>query len=137
MILHWPRQLACFTQLAIKEPKSSQVVKFLSAKLDISMGRGSLGHVLHLRQRNPSLRLVDTVSIVLNQNVGSAQQRLGQGLETNGISSNTVIRCNNHNGTFIFDHAHPYHYMISSPISSLIMWLIKSMHLKSSDQHDS
>ena len=47
-----------------------------------------------------------------------------QGLETNWISWNSAIRCNNNNGRFIFDHAHFSHFstmVVSSMISSLIM----------------
>ena len=40
---------------------------------------------------------------------------LRQGLDTNGISWNTVMRCNNNDGSFIFNRTH-LHYSIMSEL---------------------
>ena len=48
------------------------------------------------------------IKLLLTVFVGqcSVSAVIAQGLETNGISSNTAIRCNNNNGSFIFIYAH-------------------------------
>ena len=53
-------------------------------------------------------KLVESIYIFAKVKVG-----ITQGLETNGISWNTAIRCNNNNGRFIFNPAQTHHSTMS------------------------